>query len=103
MSFLCGPLLGEFLDAFQAFHFDFDLWITTDVEEKKQAIEEILSNRAQDATVVVTGNIDDELPMLLLKEQLSTMIIWAISYQEIERKQISGRWILAERIDWYVS
>ncbi len=48
--------------------FDYDLWITTDVEEKKQAIEQILSNRAQDATVVVTGNIGrDVLPMLLLK------------------------------------
>ena len=65
-------LLEEFLDAFQAFHFDFDLWITTDVEEKKQAIEKILSKRAQNATVVVTGNIGrDVLPMLLLKEQLS--------------------------------
>ena len=65
-------LLEEFLDAFQAFHFAYDLWITTDVEEKKQAIEQILSHRAQDATVVVTGNIGrDVLPMLLLKEQLS--------------------------------
>ena len=65
-------LLEEFLDAFQPFHFAYDLWITTDVEEKKQAIEKILSHRAQDATVVVTGNIGrDVLPMLLLKEQLS--------------------------------
>ena len=39
-------LLEEFLDAFRDFHFDYDLWITTDVEEKKQAIEQILSNRA---------------------------------------------------------
>ena len=65
-------LLEEFLDAFKPFIFAYDLWITTDVEEKKQAIEQILSNRAQDATVVVTGNIGrDVLPMLLLKEQLS--------------------------------
>ena len=65
-------LLEEFLNAFQDFHFAYDLWITTDVEEKKQAIDQILSNRAQEATVVVTGNIGRAvLPMLLLKEQLS--------------------------------
>ena len=67
-------LLEEFLDAFQAFHFAYDLWITTDVEEKKQAIEQILSHRAQDATVVVTGNIGrDVLPMLLLKSNSLVM------------------------------
>ena len=65
-------LLEEFLDAFQDFHFAYDLWITTDVEEKKQEIEQILSRRSQDATIVVTGNIGrDVLPMLLLKEKLS--------------------------------
>lgn len=65
-------LLEEFLDAFQDFHFAYDLWITTDVEEKKQEIEQILSRRSQDATIVVTGNIGrDVLPMLLLKEKLA--------------------------------
>ena len=65
-------LLEEFLDAFLVLHFDYDLWSTTDAEEKNQAIEQILSNRGQEATVVVTGNIGrDVLPMLLLKEQLS--------------------------------
>ena len=50
------------------FIFAYDLWITTDVEEKKQAIEQILSNRAQVATVVVTGNIGrDVLPHAALK------------------------------------
>ena len=44
----------------------------TDIEEKKQEIEQILSRRSQDATIVVTGNIGrDVLPMLLLKEKLS--------------------------------
>ena len=36
-------LLEEFLDAFQAFHFTYDLWITTDVEEKKQAVADAVA------------------------------------------------------------
>ena len=85
-------LLEEFLDAFQDFHFAYDLWITTDVEEKKQAIEQILSNRAQDATVVVTGNIGrDVLPMLLLKRAtLKIRLCWPFPYQEIQRSRFLG-------------
>lgn len=91
-------LLEEFLDAFQAFHFDFDLWITTDVEEKKQAIEQILSNRAQDARVVVTGNIGrDVLPMLLLKEQLSKYDYVGHFHTKKSKEQIFGQVNLGAR------
>ena len=86
-------LLEEFLNAFQDFHFAYDLWITTDVEEKKQAIDQILSNRAQEATVVVTGNIGrDVLPMLLLKRAtLKNTIMLVISIPRNPKKQISGQ------------
>ena len=65
-------LLEEFLDAFQEFHFSYDLWVTTDLEEKKLEIEQILSHRGQMASILVTGNVGrDVLPMLKLKDQLS--------------------------------
>lgn len=64
-------LLQEFLDAFQAFDFAYDLFITTDVEAKKVEIESILAENEQSAAIFVTGNIGrDVLPMLKLKEQL---------------------------------
>ena len=65
-------LLEEFLDAFQSFHFDFDLWITTDVDKKKIEIEEILVKCGYKANIVVTGNVGrDVFPMLRLKDALS--------------------------------
>ncbi|EGE53505.1 rhamnan synthesis F family protein [Streptococcus parauberis] len=65
-------LLQEFLSAFENFHFDYDLFITTDIEEKKTQIENVLNENNQKAEVFVTGNIGrDVLPMLLLKEKLS--------------------------------
>lgn len=64
-------LLQEFLTAFTAFAFDYDLFITTDRKEKLAEIEEILSENSRAAEIVVTGNIGrDVLPMLKLKEAL---------------------------------
>ncbi|MEE0813327.1 MAG: rhamnan synthesis F family protein [Streptococcus mutans] len=66
-------LLEEFLTAFKQFHFSYDLFITTDSDDKKAEIEEVLSANSQEAQVFVTGNIGrDVLPMLKLKNYLST-------------------------------
>ncbi len=64
-------LLQEFLTAFEAFHFTYDLFITTDQVDKVAEIETILSENNRDAQIVVTGNIGrDVLPMLKLKDKL---------------------------------
>ena len=64
-------LLQEFLDAFAQFSFDYDVFITTDIEEKRSEIEVILSANQVIARIFVTGNIGrDVLPMLKLKEHL---------------------------------
>lgn len=66
-------LLQEFLTAFTAFTFDYDLFITTDRKEKLAEIEEILAENSRAAEIVVTGNIGrDVLPMLKLKEALQS-------------------------------
>lgn len=66
-------LLQEFLTAFTAFAFDYDLFITTDRKEKVAEIEEILAENSRAAEIVVTGNIGrDVLPMLKLKEALQS-------------------------------
>ncbi|NLQ43466.1 rhamnan synthesis F family protein [Streptococcus mutans] len=66
-------LLEEFLTAFKQFHFSYDLFITTDSDDKKAEIEEVLSANSQEAQIFVTGNIGrDVLPMLKLKNYLST-------------------------------
>ena len=66
-----SDLLEEFLEAFQGFKFPYDLFITTDTEEKAAEIEYALKSYHQTAQVLVTGNIGrDILPMLKLKEQL---------------------------------
>ncbi|MFV8062992.1 rhamnan synthesis F family protein [Streptococcus hyovaginalis] len=65
-------LLEEFLDAFRHFDFSFDLYITTDIEDKVSKIEDILNLFNQEANIHVTGNIGrDVLPMLKLKSELS--------------------------------
>lgn len=65
-------LLEEFLTAFEEFGFSYDLFITTDIEEKVNEIEAVLAANQVQATIFVTGNIGrDVLPMLKLKEQLS--------------------------------
>ncbi|HFI0401454.1 TPA: rhamnan synthesis F family protein [Streptococcus suis] len=65
-------LLESFLDIFSTFTFSYDLYLTTDKEEKADQIREILSKREAIASVHVTGNRGrDVLPMLKLKEQLS--------------------------------
>ena len=64
-------LLQEFLTAFHHFRFPYDLYITTDVEEKRGEIEAILEANQVSGQIFVTGNIGrDVLPMLLLKEKL---------------------------------
>ena len=66
-------LLSEFLTAFGNFAFPYDLFITTDVEDKQGEIEAILADYQTSAQIFVTGNIGrDVLPMLKLKEQLQS-------------------------------
>lgn len=65
-------LLEDFLDAFENFHFVYDLFITTDNATKKQEIESILRSNGKYAQIFVTGNVGrDVLPMLKLKDYLS--------------------------------
>ncbi|MGT2750209.1 rhamnan synthesis F family protein [Streptococcus orisasini] len=65
-------LLEEFLSSFTHFHFAYDLFITTDSENKKSEIEKILAADMQEAKIFVTGNVGrDVLPMLKLKAELS--------------------------------
>lgn len=65
-------LLEEFLHAFTSFKFPFDLYITTDKNEKESEIKAILDRFRVSAKIVVTGNIGrDVLPMLKLKDELS--------------------------------
>lgn len=64
-------LLETFLDAFQKFHFTYDLFLTTDTEEKLAAIQTILDRRHISATITLTGNKGrDIIPMFKLKETL---------------------------------
>ncbi|MFC3927951.1 rhamnan synthesis F family protein [Streptococcus caprae] len=66
-------LLPEFLDSFANFPFEYDLFITTDIEGKRLEIEKVLETFDRSAQIFVTGNIGrDVLPMLKLKEQLET-------------------------------
>lgn len=64
-------LLPEFFVIFRTYPFSFDLFITTDREEKRPEIEAVLQEYALTAQILVTGNIGrDVLPMLKLKEHL---------------------------------
>lgn len=66
-------LLEEFLNQFENFHFDYDLFLTTDTEAKKAEIESILEKNGKTAQVFLTGNRGrDIIPMLKLKEELSS-------------------------------
>ncbi|HEL1542263.1 TPA: alpha-L-Rha alpha-1,3-L-rhamnosyltransferase [Streptococcus suis] len=66
-------LLPEFLTTFKsAFSFAYDLFLTTDTEEKKLEIEEIVATYGMQAEVLVTGKKGrDVVPMLKLKDRLS--------------------------------
>ncbi|MBG9366682.1 rhamnan synthesis F family protein [Streptococcus sp. NLN64] len=64
-------LLHEFLEVFEKFPFDCDLYLTTDTADKKAEIL-MISGQKNNLEVFVTGNRGrDLLPMLLLKEQLA--------------------------------
>lgn len=64
-------LLAEFLESFNYFDFSYDLFITTDIAEKVDAIKAILKDFETSAEVIVTGNVGrDVLPMLKLKDKL---------------------------------
>lgn len=66
-------LLEEFMDQFKHFHFDYDLFLTTDSESKKQEIKAILEKTGKTAKVFITGNRGrDIIPMLKLKEELAS-------------------------------
>ncbi|SDQ22277.1 rhamnan synthesis F family protein [Streptococcus equinus] len=65
-------LLEEFLLQFENFHFDYDLFLTTDTEAKKAEIEKILDRTGKKAQIFLTGNRGrDIVPMLKLKKELS--------------------------------
>lgn len=65
-------LLPDFFEQFITYKFNFDLFITTDVFEKKAEIEQQLSEFKLKAQVFVTGNVGrDVLPMLKLKDKLA--------------------------------
>lgn len=62
-------LLEEFLDAFDEFHFNYDLYLTTNTNEKAALIKEILNYKQVEAVVVETPNTGrDILPFLGLKD-----------------------------------
>ncbi|MFS1663865.1 rhamnan synthesis F family protein [Streptococcus sp. zg-JUN1979] len=66
-------LLEYFLNQFEAFHFDYDLFLTTDTEVKKAEIEEILERMGKSAKIFLTGNRGrDIIPMLKLRDELTT-------------------------------
>lgn len=65
-------LLPEFFEIFETYKFNFDLFITTDIYEKKIEIEQYLQSFNIPAKIFVTGNVGrDVLPMLKLKDKLS--------------------------------
>ncbi|HEP1794738.1 TPA: alpha-L-Rha alpha-1,3-L-rhamnosyltransferase [Streptococcus suis] len=66
-------LLPEFLSNFKnSFSFTYDLYLTTDSEEKKFEIEQIVDSCDMQAEVIVTGKKGrDVVPMLKLKQRLS--------------------------------
>ncbi|QPS70937.1 rhamnan synthesis F family protein [Lactococcus garvieae] len=64
-------LLEEFLDAFANFHFDYDLYLTTNTDEKEKQIQKILEQRQVKAELVRTANYGrDVMPFLALKDTL---------------------------------
>jgi rhamnosyltransferase len=66
-------LLEEFLGQFEHFHFDYDLFLTTDTETKKAEIGAVLEKTGKTARIFLTGNRGrDIIPMLKLKEELSS-------------------------------
>ncbi|MGJ7438298.1 rhamnan synthesis F family protein [Streptococcus equinus] len=65
-------LLEEFLQQFDNFNFDYDLFLTTDTEDKKAEIEKILDKTGKRARIFLTGNRGrDIIPMLKLKKELT--------------------------------
>ncbi|WP_423215721.1 rhamnan synthesis F family protein [Streptococcus equinus] len=65
-------LLEEFLQQFENFNFDYDLFLTTDTEDKKVEIERVLDKTGKRARIFLTGNRGrDIIPMLKLKKELA--------------------------------
>ena len=57
--------LKTFLKQFENFHFTYDLFLTTDSEEKKEEIQSILDKNGKVARIFITGNRGrDVIPML---------------------------------------
>lgn len=64
-------LLEGFLEAFKSFNFKYDLFLTTNTDEKEQIIKEILAKHQVEAELVRTQNRGrDIVPFLSLKDQL---------------------------------
>ena len=85
-------LLEEFLRQFENFHFTYDLFLTTDSEEKKKEIQAILDNHGKEARIFITGNRGrDVIPMLKLKDELFRLrLYWAFPYKKIARISLLG-------------
>ncbi|HEM3588700.1 TPA: alpha-L-Rha alpha-1,3-L-rhamnosyltransferase, partial [Streptococcus suis] len=66
-------LLPEFLNTFkESFTFKYDLFLTTDSEEKREEIQEVVDAFGMQAEIVVTGKKGrDVVPMFKLKNYLS--------------------------------
>lgn len=66
-------LLPEFFQVFKTYGFNYDLYLTTDCQDKVPAIQEELGQFGLVGEILVTGNIGrDVLPMLKLKDKLSS-------------------------------
>ncbi len=66
-------LLEMFLEQFEQFHFEYDLFLTTDTEAKKNDIQAILDKTGKKAHIFLTGNRGrDIIPMLNLREELAS-------------------------------
>lgn len=66
-----ADLLEEFLKQFSQLKFQFDLFLTTDTESKKNEIRAILDQHGFTGRIFITGNKGrDIIPMFKLKEEL---------------------------------
>lgn len=66
-------LVPQFLSIFKTYRFSYDLFITTDSEQKVEKISDILSEFQLKSKIIVTGKKGrDIIPMLKLKDQLSS-------------------------------
>lgn len=87
-------LLQEFLDNFDQYVGNYDLFITTDQEKKKQEIQEIVKNRENIKTILVTPNKGrDVLPWMKIASNLTD---YEIAGHFHTKKSADNQWIVGE-------